>query len=415
MNLTHLQAQKLALHDVIADHMAPPVGRPSHLQSLMIGRSSFNHRYTTADNSLTGAVVQGIRSYLQRYFKIADPKGGDQVTNLSNRELTTTEYHLAETIQYDGGEISTFFFYVSKKVHELTSARPTGGDISGRAGMVSIPVDSRDPFDTFEMILFGSSRNNAFSITCSDPNFKEKHHAFFEQFLSPKSHSVTILDIKGAEQTMTITSNKIKTHDEFFPYLGGSVEQLITDYYQSQSSVLIFTGPAGTGKSSLMRSFLNHAPKDMTFYMVDNPVVYEDPESFSGLIQRIRSQAINGPITIFMEEADKLLVSDKKTDMGSMGRLLSLSSGLVEVNVKIVAASNLENASKINENLIRHGRTYRVVEFQKLSPAQANVARSALNKDALDFEHDITLAHALNATDVSKESSRTRAGFGFSK
>ena len=30
-------------------------------------------------------------------------------------------------------------------------------------------------------------------------------------------------------------------------------------------------------------------------------------------------------------------------------------------------------------------------------------------------KHDITLAHALNATDVSKESSRTRAGFDFSK
>ena len=114
-----------------------------------------------------------------------------------------------------------------------------------------------------------------------------------------------------------------------------------------------------------------------------------------------------------MEEADKLLVSDKKTDMGSMGRLLSLSSGLVEVNVKIVAASNLENASKINENLIRHGRTYRVVEFQKLTAAQANIARSALNKEPLNFEHDITLAHALNATDTTKESSRTRPGFGF--
>lgn len=398
MNLTHLQASKLALHDVIADHMAPPVGRPSHLQSLMIGRSSFNHRYSTADNYLTSPVVFGIKAYLERHFG----------TNTEN-----SNYHIAETIQYDGGDVSTFFFYVSKKVPELQYSRPTGGDLSGRSGMVAVPVDNRDPFDSFEMILFGSSRNNAFSITTCDPHFKEKHHAFFEQYLSPKSHSVTILDIKNSEQTMTITSDKIKTYDQFFPYLGSSVEELVHDYYRSQSSVLIFTGPAGTGKSSLMRSFLNHAPANMTFYMVDNPVMYEDPESFSALIQKIRSQAISGPVTIFMEEADKLLVSDKKTDMGSMGRLLSLSSGLVEVNVKIVAASNLENASKINENLIRHGRTYRVVEFQKLTAAQANTARSALNKDPLNFEHDITLAHALNATDTTKESSRTRPGFGF--
>ena len=400
MNLTHLQASKLALHDVIADHMAPPVGRPSHLQSLMIGRSSFNHRYSTADNYLTSPVVLSIKAYLTRHY---------------NTNTEGSVYHIAETVQYDGGDVSTFFFYVSKKVPELQPTRPIGGDLSGRSGMVGVPADNRDPFDSFEMILFGSSRNNAFSVTTCDPFFKEKHHSYFEQFLSPKSHTVTILDINNSEQTMTITSDKIKTYDQFFPYLGSSVEDLVKDYYRSQSSVLIFTGPAGTGKSSLMRSFLNHAPTDMTFYMVDNPVMYEDPESFSALIQKIRSQAISGPVTIFMEEADKLLVSDKKTDMGSMGRLLSLSSGLVEVNVKIVAASNLENASKINENLIRHGRTYRVVEFQKLSPAQANVARSALNKDALDFEHDITLAHALNTADVSKESSRTRPGFGFSK
>lgn len=398
MNLTHLQANKLALHDVIADHMAPPVGRPSHLQSLMIGRSSFNHRYSTADNYLTSSVVLGIKAYLERHFG----------TNTEG-----SNYHVAETIQYDGGDISTFFFYVSKKVPELRYSHPLGGDISGRSDMVAVPADNRDPFDSFEMILFGSSRNNAFSVTTCDPFFKEKHHSYFEQFLSPKSHTVTILDIKNSEQTMTITSDKIKTYDQFFPYLGSSVEDLVKDYYRSQSSVLIFTGPAGTGKSSLMRSFLNHAPTDMTFYMVDNPVMYEDPESFSALIQKIRSQAISGPVTIFMEEADKLLVSDKKTDMGSMGRLLSLSSGLVEVNVKIVAASNLENASKINENLIRHGRTYRVVEFQKLTAAQANIARSALNKDPLNFEHDITLAHALNATDTTKESSRTRPGFGF--
>jgi hypothetical protein len=384
MNLTHLDASKIALHDVIADHMAPPVGRPSHLQSLMIGRSSYNHRYSTADNYLNDKLIMDIRSYLERYFKIDTNNAAHQ------------PYKISQTLQFEGGNISTFFFYVKKIVN---------------AGVAELTPS--DIFESFEMIVFGSVRNNAFSITTCDPFFKEKHHGFFQGYLAPKSHTVTIIDLKGAEQSVTVSGDKIRTHDNFYPYLGCSVKELVDEYYASNSSVLILTGPAGTGKSSLMRSFLNYAPVDMNFYMVDNPVMYEDPESFSGLIQKIRNQAINGPVTVFMEEADKLLVADKKTDMGSMARLLSVTSGLVELNIKLVLASNLENASKINENLIRHGRTFRVVEFEHLSPAQANAARTSVGKGPLDFAHDITLAHALNTTEANVAITRRQAGFGF--
>lgn len=350
----------VSLHDALSDYVIAPLGRINHLQGLMNGISLEANNVDTAEGVLTVEDEAKIHQFLKETYPDKDVS-----VNVTKR----------------GKSISAFYYYVHKN-------------------------------DEFFAFVFGSSANNFVSYVLPRgdamvPKFEE----FFFQYLPPKEFAVNVYE-NGQLNPVTISEQDTKVYDEFYPFIKGGVSALVDGFYKSRSRVLILTGIAGSGKSSLMRYFLSRSQDDK-FVLLDDPSVYQDPAKMNDFLSTIRKLSKDQRVTVFLEEADKIIQDKKDSDSGALERLLSLASGVVEHNIKIVIASNLENADDIYPALVRGGRAYEVITFDKLTPAEANICRKCIGLEPVDFATNLTLASALNFHDPVEAEERQPLAFGF--
>lgn len=239
-------------------------------------------------------------------------------------------------------------------------------------------------------------------------------HDFLRTYAVPVNLVINHIDVIGDKVTSNanpIKSNEVMGCKDFYPFIEEGHEKLIRDFYASKSNLMILTGVWGSGKSTLMRSMINY--NEGSFFLIDNPDNYSNPDKFSLLINYIRANTEKDKhVTLFLEEADAF-VQQKTSDNPTLSRLLSMSSGVLVSNIKIVIATNLSNKTKLDKALTRPGRAFRCVDFRELTPDEANNARSAINLDRLPFTEKITLAVALNnQTEVDLKTNKSQ-GFGF--
>jgi ATP-dependent 26S proteasome regulatory subunit len=113
-----------------------------------------------------------------------------------------------------------------------------------------------------------------------------------------------------------------------------------------------------------------------------------------------------------LEEADSIL-GKKSAENTALSRLLSMSDGVVNSNMKFVICANVDSISKIDPSLTRPGRSYRTIVFERINPEQANVSRACIGKPPVNFTGQVTLATALNAVQEQDEDFGKRAPMGF--
>lgn len=356
-----------SVHSGISDFLVAPIGMGNHISALMNGIAMSAYAFRTVNGALGNDVYPNLMAYLGEFFP--------QATIVPN-------------VTYENGDLQTFYILVTQE--EVVD----GGRNS-----------------TFHTLVYGATTANFVAMVLPSHVDFAPHEAFFNGFKPPKEFVIKHFDGKGTN------SHKLKkesciVHPEFYPYLGTTPHDLIEGFYRSRSSILILTGLAGTGKSSLARSFLNHSEGE--FFMVDNPIVYNSPDSFIALMGMVTAAAQNATVTLFLDEMDGVITKEKEDDAtGVVARLLSMSSGIIELNLKIVITSNLMNQDKINANILRGGRTYRAIDFGKLSPDEADVARSKIGLPPANFTEPVTLASALNFESDSEIPRESKRGFGF--
>ncbi len=350
----------MAVHDALSDYIIAPLGRVNHLQGLMNKISLQGNNIDLVEGSFHEADYVKIHDFLKEQYP-----GHDISVNITRR----------------GKNFAAFYLYVQLK-------------------------------DVFKCFVFGSATNNFISYVL--PNEDEKSQIFndfFFAFLPPKEFTVSVYE-GGTLNTCKVEEKDTKVFAEFYPFLSKTPDDLIKGFYENRARVMIFTGEAGTGKSSLMRYFLNHVQDK--FVLLDDPSVYDDPAKMNDFLGTIRKMSKDERVTVFLEEADKIIQSKQDSHSGALERLLSLSSGVVEHNIKIVIASNLENVDKVYPALVRDGRSYAVEKFRKMTRDEAQVARKAFGLGEVEFEHDtVSLATALNTVDGKAAENSVRQNFGF--
>lgn len=184
---------------------------------------------------------------------------------------------------------------------------------------------------------------------------------------------------------------------------------------ESNSAMYRYRGVMGSGKSSLMSGMALVEPEKNRYYLIDDPSIYDKPELFSELIGTISNNNDKDLTSVlFLEEVDDYLHSKK--DNPFLSRLLSLSSGVTAMRLKVVAVTNNENESEIDPALLRTGRLFASVGFGDLTPEQANTARTAIGLAPKEFTKDVSLANALNDTaqkhGTAKLTTNRSIGFG---
>ncbi len=190
-------------------------------------------------------------------------------------------------------------------------------------------------------------------------------------------------------------SNDNTPRDEFYPKVTPNLAEYYERYIKSNSNILVLIGPPGTGKTSFIRGLLMHAKSDATISY--DPGVLSDDDIFAEFISGKEDFMI-------LEDADSFLSSRKKGGNTLMHKFLNVGDGLISTRgKKIVFSTNLPSTRDIDEALLRPGRCFDTLEFDRLTPGQARV---------IDPEYrgteSVTLAELLCG---KSSKSQTRVGF----
>ena len=359
------QNRMFVIHDALSDHIVAPYGRLAGLRTQQLGVSTYRNQRSIDKDTNRIELVEAVKEFFKKSYK--------------DCTFAIIEEHDAE------GSYS--FQLVVNKNHESVAV------VFFRDNGTSNHSDIR---------VVGFHRDIV--IECINQ---------LEKFRPQKKFTITRVDIAGNDIkkiAYTVPESKAKTYNEFYPYIEEGASALMEGFYKSNSNLMMFIGEWGTGKSSLVRSCLNHTKNNV--YLIDNLDIYEDPNKFAAISAMLMEEAGDEQITIILEEADSILGS-KSGGNTALSRLLSMSDGVVNSNMKFIICANVESKSKIDPSLTRPGRSYRTIVFERLNPDQANTARACIGLPAIEFEKTLTLATALNAEGVKDEDFGKRPTIGF--
>lgn len=237
---------------------------------------------------------------------------------------------------------------------------------------------------------------------------KEKFIARFENNNKVDISTLLGFDSHGNEDLFTQSLSKISptlnlADDRFYPFMEGGVDATIDSFLNSRASLLLLIGPAGTGKSTFLRSLMFKAKMDRNIAIDDENLL--DNKNLTRFIRKLEKNTI-----LMIEDADNLCRKREQQNK-QMSSLLNYCDGIVSIGNKVVISTNLPSLRDVDEALYRDGRAHSVIEFRKLTPEEANIAREVVNKPPLEFTKDISLSTCLNVNTLAAINNAPSIGF----
>jgi ATP-dependent 26S proteasome regulatory subunit len=159
--------------------------------------------------------------------------------------------------------------------------------------------------------------------------------------------------------------------------------------------ITLLTGPAGTGKTHLIRSLLLTS-KRARFVVVQTADLVRllDASTLSALTEFARGEAKGRPIVLVVEDADGALVPRAADNISQISMLLNLGDGLIgsTFNIRVLATANAKTV-EIDPAILRAGRLCRRISVPALEAAHATeVLRGLARRSRAEFQKPTTLA-----------------------
>lgn len=194
----------------------------------------------------------------------------------------------------------------------------------------------------------------------------------------------------------------LKIYDEHYPFIPGGAIRHMKDYMANKASILVLMGEPGTGKTSYLKSLIKdyHLNASVTY---DDKIMGDDEFYVDFLKDEDRD-------VLIIEDADLLLTSRESDANKAMARILNLSDGLVNlISKKIIFTTNISDANRIDDALLRPGRCFDVVDFVKLNKEQHDKVCWLHDLPKLD-KREVTLSEVFNRDERTFK--RRKMGFG---
>lgn len=229
----------------------------------------------------------------------------------------------------------------------------------------------------------------------------EVRSILLENFIEITTTIEWVYNQRGCTLSLPVTGENYPL-TEFYPFINTeTIEDYYDQYVNSSSSILILIGPPGTGKTSFVRGFLHHSKKSATLSY--DARVLENDDFFADFIRNGNRQVL------ILEDADSLL-APRKDGNNLMMKFLNIGEGLVSARgKKIIFTTNLPNTTHIDQALVRPGRCFDILHFDKLTPEQAKTIAVKMNLETTEFSESLTLAEVFNP----KNFSNTQKKIGF--
>lgn len=200
--------------------------------------------------------------------------------------------------------------------------------------------------------------------------------------------------------------------DAFYPWLPVGLKQFGHQFKHSKASVLILIGEPGTGKTTFIRGLVRDL-KCETWVTYD-PKVQEAEKFYTDFLIPDNSKSNGDDVRVLvLEDADSMIGS--RTDGNKiMNRLLNISDGLVAFpQRKFIISTNLPGLKDMDKALLRPGRCEAILNFRKLTKAEAIKACEAIGREykGPDKATEITLSEAINGPVEMTDSPMGSIGF----
>lgn len=168
-----------------------------------------------------------------------------------------------------------------------------------------------------------------------------------------------------------------------------------------ESGLMLFSGPAGTGKTTLIKKLIHDI--DTQFILLSaETLMHIDTSSFMQYLIRKGTNAV-----LVLEDCDTLLTSRESSNNNAISILLNLSDGILgdALNLKFICTYNTDD-SKVDKALLRKGRLKLKYTFNKLSKEKVHKLNPELNQE-------MTLAELYNQEENNINSKKSKPiGFG---
>lgn len=155
--------------------------------------------------------------------------------------------------------------------------------------------------------------------------------------------------------------------DIFYPNIPEGLASYYKRFLNSNSSILLLIGPPGTGKTSFIKGLFSLV-KENVIMSYDAETLASDEFFFDFLSSDSRF--------LILEDSD-LLLESRENGNSNMVKLLNIADGILpRGDKKIIFSTNLPSLKNVDQALLRPGRCFDALQFNKYSKEQAvNVAR----------------------------------------
>lgn len=160
--------------------------------------------------------------------------------------------------------------------------------------------------------------------------------------------------------------------ESFYPWIKCPLREYYQRFLDSNAQILVAHGPPGTGKTSWIRDFLCEMNLN-AFISYDTKVLTSDQTFVNYLLDPLYN-------AIILEDSDDFLTAARGDNDKLISKILNISDGLIKLpKKKLIFSSNLPTIRDIDSAIIRPGRCFDVLEFRRLTGAEAAVAAKDIN------------------------------------
>jgi hypothetical protein len=270
-------------------------------------------------------------------------------------------------------------------------------ELKGRKVYETISSSSSDCFyiwdDAFVEVSYTRSKLMTISSVSTNPEITNVCKEVAAMFSTPQKRGYVFAITRNHQGGLQLTR---------IGYAGAPIERgnyidevcrdydyIVDDLHSKDpmGRVIILDGPAGTGKSHMIRGILMDAPKAMFVIVPPNMVAsIGGPELIPLLLRTKEDYGKKGPIVLVLEDADQCLAPRQADNMSSISSILNLGDGLLGsiFDVRILATTNAK-AKELDEGIIRDMRLSKQISIQPHGYDKADRIYKRLLKDDSQF------------------------------